>query len=104
MSEFNNKLIGGLYITKSKKGTTYLKGKINDVPVLIFKTKTKKTDKSPDYTVYESTPLQGQEGAVKQTAPTQRRAVSAAPQRKQNPAPAVVDDFEEPTAPDGDIW
>jgi len=103
MSEFNNKLIGGLYIKKSKKGTTYLGGKINDVPVLIFKTKNKKTDKSPDYTVYESAPQQGQEQQpAPRTAQPQKRTAPS-PQRKPT-NPAVVDDFEEPTAPDGDVW
>lgn len=63
MSENNNswdrQRIGGLWRRESKKnGTKYLTGKVTldnqDYSLIIFPTKEKKTDKSPDFVVYLS--------------------------------------------------
>lgn len=43
--------IGGLYVKKSKKGETFLKGKIRDEKVLVFKNKKKENETHPDYNV-----------------------------------------------------
>lgn len=43
--------IGGLYVKQSKKGETFLKGKIRDENVLVFKNKKKENEKHPDYNV-----------------------------------------------------
>jgi len=43
--------IGGLYIKKSKKGETFLSGKIRDEKVLVFKNKRKESERHPDYVV-----------------------------------------------------
>lgn len=43
--------IGGLYVKQSKKGEVFLKGKIRDEKVLVFKNKKKENEKHPDYNV-----------------------------------------------------
>lgn len=43
--------IGGLYIKKSKKGETFLSGKIRNEKVLVFKNKRKESERHPDYVV-----------------------------------------------------
>jgi len=54
MSEENKEKPGALWKRASKKGTTFLSGEINGVQVVIFKTKEKRTEKSPDYVVFKS--------------------------------------------------
>ena len=48
--------IGVLWLKKSAKGTPYMSGKINDLQVVVFKNKDKKSDKHPDYRVLLSRP------------------------------------------------
>ena len=43
--------IGGLYVKKTKKGETFLTGKIREEKGLVFKNKRKETEKHPDYVV-----------------------------------------------------
>lgn len=51
------KSIGGLWKKKSKNGETYLSGKVNGAPVLVFVNKRKETnEKAPDFNVYEPEP------------------------------------------------
>ena len=71
-SDWNNEILGGLWKRKSAKGTDYLTGKIGDQKILIFKTKNKKNDKSPDYIIYEAQDQGGQSqtsAAPRRTAP-----------------------------------
>jgi len=55
--------LGVLWKNTSSKGMTYLKGKMGDADLVVFKTeqKDKKSEKSPDYTVYVSTPQKKQD-------------------------------------------
>jgi hypothetical protein len=48
--------LGALWTKKSKKGTTYLSGVINEQRVIVFKVREKRNDKSPDYEVFRSEP------------------------------------------------
>ena len=45
------KKIGGLYVKKTKKGETFLTGRIREEKVLVFKNKRKEMEKPPDYVV-----------------------------------------------------
>lgn len=48
--------IGALWTKKSKKGTTYLSGKIDGRNVVVFKNGDKTDEKHPDYRVLLSRP------------------------------------------------
>jgi len=54
MSEENKEKLGALWKRVSKKGTTFLSGEINGVQVVIFQTREKRNEKSPDYVVFKS--------------------------------------------------
>jgi hypothetical protein len=48
--------LGALWVKKSKKGTSYFSGVINEQRVVIFKVREKRNDASPDYQVFKSEP------------------------------------------------
>jgi hypothetical protein len=54
MKNTNLNKLTGLWVNKSKDGNTYLKGKIGDTDILIFKNKFKKEAKHPDWTLFTS--------------------------------------------------
>ena len=58
----NKERLGSLWVQESKAGVRYMKGMINvggqEIKIVIFRNKTKKTDKSPDMSIFESKPFQ----------------------------------------------
>ncbi len=52
--------IGALWLKKSAKGTSFLSGELNGLPVVVFKNNYKEQPKHPDYIVYRSQPREGQ--------------------------------------------
>jgi len=54
--------IGALWVRKSKKNEKYMSGTLEwageEIPVVCFKNKNKKTDKHPDLVVYEREPYE----------------------------------------------
>lgn len=57
-------VLTGLWKHTDKHGKTYLRGKINNVDVLILPA-SKKSDKSPDYNLCIAPPMAGSEGGKK---------------------------------------
>lgn len=49
--------IGALWLKTSKKGTKFMSGKIGEQRVVVFKVKEKKSEKHPDYEIFESEPM-----------------------------------------------
>ena len=56
--------IGALWVKQSQKGTEFMSGNIEVgdeiIKLVVFKNNYKKTDKHPDYLIYESKPLEQQ--------------------------------------------
>jgi hypothetical protein len=54
--------LGSLWVQESKGGTKYMKGVISiaghETRIVIFRNKTKKSEKSPDFSIFESVPFQ----------------------------------------------
>lgn len=66
MSDQQKKDIGGLWKQTSKNGTQYLSGTVNGQRIVVFKNAKKQDgERTPDYRIYEQTPL----GAPQDAAP-----------------------------------
>jgi len=59
MSNFEK--LGSLWIRRSKHGLDFMTGEINGQRVVIFPVRDKRGDKSHDYHVFKSQPMQKQE-------------------------------------------
>ncbi len=68
--------IGGLWKQTSKSGMPYLSGTVNGQRIVVFPNSKKQDgEKTPDYRIYEQTPM-GQQAAPA-AAPSGRRAVTS---------------------------
>lgn len=83
--------LGGLWKRESKSGNKYLTGKINvngqDVSLVVFATKEKRNEKSPDYVVYlseDARPQQNSGGTSNYRNSSPQRSNNP-PQRRQQP-------------------
>jgi hypothetical protein len=94
--------LGGLWKRESQNtGTKYLTGKITvdgqDISLVVFATKEKKNEKSPDYVVYlgqDRPAAQGNAAPPQRSAPPQRNnAPQRRPQQNSAPQPASEPDF-----------
>lgn len=84
-NKFDKKLIGGLYKKTSKAGNVYYTGKVGDTKVMILKTKTKKSETSPDLLVYDNTPPEEQGSPAAPAYPPKAKVAARPPQRTQPP-------------------
>ena len=57
-SEWKERELGALW-KKDGKNQSYLTGKLNDKQVIVFENTNKRSEKAPDFIVYESRELQG---------------------------------------------
>ena len=58
-NEWKEREIGALW-KREGKNQSYLTGKLNDKQVIVFENTNKRSEKAPDFIVYESREMQGQ--------------------------------------------
>ena len=58
-SEWKERELGALW-KRDGKNQSYLTGKLNDKQVIVFENTNKRSEKAPDFIVYESREMQGQ--------------------------------------------
>jgi len=57
--DWRNRELGALW-KKEGRNQSFLSGKVNNKQVIVFENTKKKSDKAPDFVVYESKPMEGQ--------------------------------------------
>jgi len=68
-SEWKERELGALW-KKDGKNQSYLTGKLNDKQVIVFENTNKRSEKAPDFIVYESKEMKGA-GATQQSSTTE---------------------------------
>lgn len=61
--------IGAVWKQTSKKGETYLAGKLGNAKLIILANDKKGNEKAPDYRILVAEPANSEEGAAKQQQP-----------------------------------
>ena len=69
-SEWKEREIGALW-KRDGKNQSYLTGKLKDQQVIVFENTNKRSDKAPDFIMYESREMQGQGQGTPQPSTTE---------------------------------